>query len=491
MEFKDAAQRVVILEGGGLEFESDSQALYDVAVAGASYTGAREGRFRVAGGSTTRWGGQALRLERSDFQVRDWVPNSGWPLEYEAITPYYDRAARFLGVNDGKSDEALLAEFGITPPSFDPGAIKYHLSRWTTTPDLWKRYGTSIRAARNITLFLHANVTEAILDNEHARLSHVTALSLHGHRLSVRAQEVVICCGGLETPRLLLANRQQCSNGLGNDHGVVGRYLQDHAGAVVGTITPRDDAQIQHAFNLFHRNRIKYSIRCSAAAELQARERMLNASSSVMFIVDEDSAFAALKTAYRMVRSRSVSTDLWRLAARVVADPVTLALPIVSYVFRNRTYTPNARCRLALTVEQEPNPQSRVMLGRDVDQLGVPRLVVDWRLTDFTWLTVTRFLGILAREFEAVGVGSLVVDKWIAEKDAWRTKLVDHYHHIGTARMHVSPSKGVVDSECRVHGIANLSIASSAVFPTSGHSNPTLTILALSIRIADRLRQLR
>lgn len=488
MELKDSRQRVVILEGGGSEFESETQALYDVDVAGTPYTGAREGRFRVAGGSTTRWGGQALRLDAIDFEARNWVPESGWPLEYEELTPYYDRAARFLGVDDGSTDKALLAEFGITPPSFDPRAIKYHLSRWTTTPDLWRRYGKSIRAARNITLFLHANVTELTLDDDRARLSHVTARSLYGHRLTVQARAVVMCCGGLETPRLLLANRQQFTSGLGNTHDLVGRYLQDHAGAVVGSIAPRDAGRIQHLFNLFHRKGIKYSIRCSAARELQARERILNASCSVMFFVDEDSAFAALKAAYRIIRSRRFSPDLTRLAMKVVAAPTTLALPVVSYVFRRRTYTPNARLRLAVTVEQEPNPESRLVLGREVDRLGVPRLMVDWRLTDFTWMTITKFLDSLGREFASAGVGSLALDEWVGEKDAWRTKLVDHYHHMGTARMHVSPSKGVVDRDCRVHGLANLFIASSAVFPTSGHSNPTLTILALSIRLADHLR---
>lgn len=489
MELKDSRQRVVILEGGGSEFESESQSLYDVGVAGAPYAGAQEGRFRVAGGSTTRWGGQALRLDPSDFEARAWVPESGWPLEYKELMPYYDRAARFLGVDDGSTDTALLSEFGITPPSFDPRAIKYHLSRWTAAPDLWRRYGKSLRAARNLTLFLHANVTELTLDDDRSRLSSVTARSLHGHRLTVRARAVVMCCGGLETPRLLLANRQQCTGGLGNTHDLVGRYLQDHAGAVVGSITTRDAGRVQHLFNLFHRKGIKYSIRCSAAPEVQHRERILNASSSVMFFVDDDSAFAALKEAYRIVRSRQFSADLIRLAMTVVAAPATLTFPVVSYVFRRRTYTPNARIRLAVTVEQEPNRESRVVLGREVDRLGVPRLNVDWRLTDFTWVTIIKFLNILGREFASAGVGSLTLDEWVSEKDAWRTKLVDHYHHMGTTRMHVSPSKGVVDKDCRVHGLANLFIASSAVFPTSGHSNPTLTILALSIRLADLLRR--
>src|SRR5581483_7921509 len=155
-----------------------------------------------------------------------------------------------------------------------------------------------------------------------------------------------------------------------------------------------------------------------------------------------------------------------------------------------RTYTPDATFRVGLTTEQEPNPQSRVRLSTDLDALGIPKMVIEWRPTDATWHTASRFAACLQRQFERAGLGVIELDEWFHRPDAWKSRLVDHYHHIGTARMHESPAHGVVDPDCRVHGINNLYIGSSAVFPTSGHSNPTLTIIALCLRLADQFREL-
>lgn len=489
VELTDSPLRVIILEAGGETAEDATQQLYSAEVSGTPYSGAEHGRFRVFGGATTRWGGQALPLTPLDFEKRDWVQNSGWPISRGELDSYYLRAARFLQVDEDNFDTDVFSRFGLTRPSFDPNELTFHASKWSPTPNLAAVYRARIHRARNARLFLHANVTKIGLDEYRRSVTHVIASTLQGRRVEVSARNVVVCCGGLETARLLLANNQEMSCGIGNEHDLVGRFLQDHPGALIGTVRPRDPEGLQHLFNLRHAGGVKYSFRCSATPHLQRREQLLNASAGIMFIPG-DSSMAALKTVYHAIRARRIDRELTMALGRVARHPFGAIQPVFEYLVRHRTYTPGATFRVGLTTEQEPSPHSRVRLSANRDALGLPKMVIEWRPTNATWHTASQFAACVQRQFQRAGLGTIELDEWFRTPDAWKTNLVDHYHHIGTARMHQSPAHGVVDPDCRVHGIDNLYIGSSAVFPTSGHSNPTLTIVALCLRLADRLRHL-
>jgi len=77
----------------------------------------------------------------------------------------------------------------------------------------------------------------------------------------------------------------------------------------------------------------------------------------------------------------------------------------------------------------------------------------------------------------------------IEEGDLWPSRMIGTWHHIGTTRMHDNPRFGVVDGQCRVHGVGNLFVAGSSVFPVSASTSPTVTIVQLSLRLADYLLQ--
>ena len=139
--------------------------------------------------------------------------------------------------------------------------------------------------------------------------------------------------------------------------------------------------------------------------------------------------------------------------------------------------------------EQAPNPDSRVTLGRERDALGMPRVQLDWRLTDLDRRSFQRFYEVLGRELGRSGVGRARMKEWVLAADAaWPSTLSGGWHHMGTTRMHDDPTQGVVDANCKVHGLANLSVAGAAVYPTAGCANPTLTLVALSLRLSDHLK---
>jgi choline dehydrogenase-like flavoprotein len=488
-EFSAGPLRVVLLEGGGQEHEPESQALYDAEIEGYPFGGAANGRFRVLGGATTRWGGQVLPLTPLDFTRRDWVPHSGWPVVFETLGDYYQRAARFLGTDELDFERDLVRLFDARVPAFDPDSLRFHFAKWCRVPDLRRVQLPRLRTTRHVDILLHANATQITLDDDRRRVVSLRARSLRGGDVRVEARRYVLCCGGLETARLLLANRTQMPNGIGNEHDLVGRYLQDHPGAVLGQVVPRSAEELQRIFNQFHHGGLKYSVRCSAAPELQRRTGILNASSNVMFVAGESSPFEALRRSYHKLRQRKIDAELMRLLRDCAASSSQLARPIYEYLVRHRSFTPGAEFRFVITTEQEPNPESRVTLTTERDALGMPKLKVQWRLTDRTAHTIAVFAECARRQFDAAGIGDIVFRDWVATPDAWRAHMVDHYHHIGTTRMHESPRHGVVDPDCRVQSVDNLYIAGSSVFPTSGHSNPTFTLVALAIRLADHLKR--
>ncbi len=482
--------KIILLESGGMNPETATQSLYDVETTGLPLPGATEGRFRIVGGSTTRWGGQALPLMPIDFEKRDWVPNSGWPFSFDELRPYYKRACQFMAVDKMNFDSDLFTHLKTQPAEFDRDKIGYHFSKWAPNPNLRELHLSKIKNSERFTLLLHANVTKITLDENLNQVRQVEVHSLKKQQATIKARNFVICTGGIEAARLLLSNNQQQSQGIGNQHDLVGRYFQDHPSAIIGSLITPHPKKAQQLLNVFHKRGLKYSVRCTASPKWQREQQTLNISSAVNFIEDA-SRLQDLRDIYKALRRLQLDTSILHKFLRVASDPISVASPVLHYVLKGRSYSPNAQLKVGLTSEQEPNPESRILLSDRKDSLGIPISNIQWKLSDLTHHTMQRYAISLRDEFKRINIGDLNIEPWLLDNNpsASMEHITDQLHHIGTTRMHDSPNQGVVDRNCRVHGIENLYIGSSSVFPTSGHSNPTLTIIALCIRLADRLKQ--
>ena len=488
-DLENSGLSVIVCEAGGLDHEPATQALYDADVTGLPFAGVHEGRFRVHGGSTTRWGGQALPLMPLDFERRDWVPHSGWPIDFASLAPFYRRATDFLGVDSMDFEDELYRHLRRERAAFDPDAVRHHFSKWSPTPDLRRRHTPRLRESAGVTLLLHANLTDLALRPGLDSVESATFRSLGGGKVVVRARAFALCVGGIETARVLLSNRRQIPAGIGNKTGLVGRFFQDHPAARVGSLRPRDERRFQRMFNVSAKGGRRYSTRVTLGPAAQRSLRSLNASALLNFDVAADSGMSRLKNAYANLRRHrrpgAALGDLWAAARR----PGESLYPLWRFAAFGEVYAPAAAYGLTVMCEQEPSPDSRVGLSPNADALGVPKASVRWQLTDLVGHTLRSFATLLAGEFRRTDLAEVDLADWVGDESAdWRAEVVDQNHHIGTARMADSPREGVVDADLRVHGIDNLYVASSAVFPTGGHSNPTLTILALTFRLADELR---
>jgi hypothetical protein len=431
-------------------------------------------------------------LTEVELSARSHVPDSGWPIGLSEIEPFYPRAERVMGVNSLPFGEDIWPMFGVASPAFDPRWLRARFSKWARTNrrNLAQTLGARLARSGNVDVALHANAVEIELERASNRVGVIRIRNYAGREARIRATHFVLCCGTIEVARLMLASRAMAPAGVGNDHGLVGCYFQDHLSVRAGQIHPANEASFRRMFEPFFQAGTMHSCKLELAPAAQARLKSLSAMGHVVFEPDEDSGFYELRRMIRAVQAGHnmlpTPTRAWRLL-RDADDLVRLACAV--YLRRRLRAPRRSRCYLHIDIEQAPVSTSRVHLAKRVDPLGVPHALVEWRVNGSEKETVQTYARVIEREWRRAGLGRIEwTPRLFASGDAWLEDARDIYHHAGTTRMSEDPRAGVVDSRLKVHGIANLYVASCAVFPTLGSGNPTLTMMALCARLADHLK---
>jgi choline dehydrogenase-like flavoprotein len=495
--------QVVLVESGGLEFDLDTQTLYKGEVSGLPYSPLDASRLRFFGGTTNHWVGWCRPLDDLDFEARDWVPHSGWPFTRSEILPYYERAQRIC----------QLGKFAYNAPSWHhPDAPPLPLAENRVVTNIYQfspptRFGQVYRqeilGAKNLHTFLHANVVDIEVAENVRSVKRMAIACLNGNRFSIQARVYILACGGIENARLLLASNKVQKAGLGNEHDLVGRFFMDHAGLVEGAAIIADPmtATTLHSFSepeissgLYRRYSPEkltdaggsLTVRGALAVspDVQRHERLGNFSALLLPSTLSD-AFSPKPPVKKLVRHHELGGLL-----KYVADVASNLDEFAATAYRrlaNRDATPRV-FQLVNVIEPVPNPNSRVTLLDERDQLGLPRVRLNWQLSAQDKVTIRRSQEIIGQALGAAGLGRLMLTM-SDQGDSWPETLEHGWHNIGTTRMHIDPKRGVVNPHGQVHGTSNLFIAGSSVFPTAGYSPPTLTIVALAVRLADHIKK--
>ncbi len=500
--------RTCVLESGGLRPERRVQDLYAGRNVSRVYDDdggsfrdyLRSSRSRFLGGSSNCWGGWCRPYDELDFLARPWVPHSGWPLALQDLTPYYQRAQQVLKLGPFAYDAAYWRQairsgrFQEFP--FDPRRVTTQISQFSPPVRFGRDYREALARAADVTVVLHANAVDLELDPATRRVARVQARHLDGPAFAVRARQVVLAAGGVENARLLLASDRQQAGGLGNEHDLVGRYFMEHGIVPSGPVVFKRPIAGMEAYDATHffRNARLSSGGVSAAAhlaippEVQREHEILNSRTyfGSVFAGDGTATVESLQNFYRW------ASRLYRHRApglgdvgRCLLHPYQAGRAILARVTRAPAFV--SGYRMEHVVEPCPNPDSRVTLDRETDRLGMRRAVLDWRPTDQQRHTISVVRRLIGAELRRAGLGE--VDEWEPPAPSWMGKMQWCWHHMGTTRMHEDPRHGVVDARCRVHSVPNLYVAGSSVFPTAGPDAPTLTIVALALRLGEHLRQ--
>jgi choline dehydrogenase-like flavoprotein len=482
--------RVVMLEAGELGPTEEGQTLYNGEVAADGFRGLVEGRSRQFGGTTRLWGGQCARLDPIDFEKRSWIPNSGWPIPHHTLVPYYERAMAHFGVAAAPFAPDVWRRFGLESFDFDPAELHAAHGVFIRRPKLGRRYRATLDAAKDLKVLLRANVTHIGTNAYATEVSRVAFRGLNGKAGEVRARRVVLCAGGIENARLLLLSNGVKPLGLGNDRDLVGRYLNDHPCGLTATISTSDPRRLQDHFNMLYSRAAFYLPKMALSAAAQRREKTLNCVGRLTYDFGPASGIKALRDIAVDIHSRRWPEQLPAKLTRIAMAFPQFVPSAWRLLARGLSPAPRpARIFLETFAEQTPNPDSRVTLSDNVDRLGLRQVKVDWRLDALTGHTLRTFTNSVAREFKRLGLGVLDQAAWLNDPVPRYPDVLDSYHHAGATRMADDPSQGVVDTDCQVFGVKGLYVAGSSVFPTSGAANPTFSIAALAIRLADHIQQ--
>jgi choline dehydrogenase-like flavoprotein len=488
---------VALLESGGLDHRADIDALMEGDNRGFPYYPLHECRLRFFGGTTSIWGGRCAELDAIDFAVRPWVTGSGWPIVKADLKPYYDRALTAFELHPMPDDDSFWETHGLERPAFDPAVIRTGLWQFDTEAD---RFAVArhrdLLESDTVTVVLHANVTGLKATEAGTHIHRVEFANLAGRRGAVVPEVVVLAAGGIENPRLLLASNDVQKTGLGNERDLVGRYFMEHPHARGARI---DTERVVEVLKLlprsYQRDGKRYAVLARPAETLQEREGLLNTSFTISARQHPDDALVIGKKLYTQLK-HDLKPNRWNRAAwhllrrRILAVRETLGPTLGALQASRKGYG----IYTVMRAEQAPNPDSRITLSMDTDPLGVPKPVLDWRFLDIDKRSVAGAMRGLGVELARLRYGSVVLDDWLEDPALeWKTDQtisnhpISGYHHMGTTRMGSSPVDGVVDANTKVFGIDNLFVAGSSVFTTSGWANPTLTIVALALRLAEHL----
>ena len=503
-EFLGSAVRVCVLEGGGRDPDPETQSLYNGESVGYPYYPLDTARARHLGGSSARWhvplgadrlGARMRPLDPIDFAERDWVPYSGWPFGKQDLDPYYERADAVCQLGPPTYDIRHWKNGDGRPPLPLAGTgVSTIIYKFCRRELFAREYPDQLLEAPNVTVCLHANVLDIHTNEAGDHVDHLRVGTLNGKRFHVRAKVFVLAAGGIEVPRLLLLSNATHAAGLGNGYDLVGRFFMEHLHFWSGMVVI-EDRQILERTALYNDVQTVKGVavvgKLALSEEVIRREKLLNQNVQLFPRLRPDPfkypklSTKSLSSLKALVRGGDPSrrgehlqdfvaglNDLARLGFRKVRTAATGLPTKPVFVFANMS-------------EQVPNPQSRVTLGRDVDSFGQRRVQLDWKITAQDIRSVARTQEIMAAVLERIGLGRFY------------RQLVDSvppatthggYHHMGTTRMHADPKRGVVNADCRMHGIDNLYIAGPSVFPTGGYANPVLTVVALTLRLADHLK---
>ncbi len=523
-EFIGSRLRVTLLESGGMDYDRGLQALADGVSTGGIKPSIEVNR-RQFGGNANVWcidlspGEKGLRhalFDEIDFQHRPWIGHSGWPLTRDMLMPYYLRAQEVCGgarcdYNPQPWEQADARALPLQGTGLETGMFHF-----TPFEIFTNRHRQDLMDAQNIAIYSYATATEILTDASGQRVEQVRVSGPGQKPWLMRARTVVLAAGGYENARLLLLSRRPDGLALGNAHQLVGRCYHDHLQGRSGYLVPSSPRVFEQLglYDLRRRNGAYVMGYLKLSAQLQAKERVGNVNCFLFprppvrqdRAIEAFNALRRLQLLHKRAQEalptpglRGSAQQLWHLvcgldyvvkmAAKAATGQQSTAYGIGhgGWSQLRRPGELFSRVELWHSIEQTPRPENRVTLGQRLDPLGRPQLEVHWHWPEEDVEQTLRAQALFARGLERAGLGR--VERYF-EKDGspHLERPIGSHHLMGTTRMHADARKGVVDAQCRVHGTDNLYVAGSSVFPSGGYANPTLTLVALALRLADHLK---
>lgn len=436
---------VVVLEAGEDDVSAESQDFYKGTVIGDPYFDLDVTRLRYLGGNSNHWAGWCRALDDKDFLPKSWVADTGWPIRRSAIEPYLGEVSDILDLPPFEDDRPITEDVHWIQLIKSP-AVRFA-----------KKYRSEIAHDPRIALVLNTYASQ--LDGDGTQITAARLISRGASVPDLVCDTFVVCTGGLENSRLLLWSNAMTNTGVVPHPKALGRYWMEHPQFFGG------DAVLvaEGGFELDAANEAFFS------PSLAAMERAGILNFGIRFIT----------LPYQGVKE-------------TIADLACVAPAFSEWMSGSVGLDLVCGGHLSVGWEQAPVESNHIALSAsERDGAGIPRLELNWKKHDIDRRTLKEGMLMFGRSLAAADLGRVRVADWVMDGGDYPDdqELAGH-HHMGGTRMHENPDKGVVDADCKVHGMRNLFIGGSSVFPTSGQANPTTTIVALALRLGYHLAAL-
>ncbi len=486
LEFLNSPYNVILLEGGGFEYEDRIQELYKGTTTGQPYYPLKSSELHYFGGTTGHWGGYCSPFDPIAFKKRHWVDKSGWPITQESLLPFYKRACPILDIGEYEFDVKFWQEKDPTlvPMPFDEQVAWTKIWKFSTPTRFGTKYRDTIVNARNIHLYTYANVVDITADETVSDVKTVTFKNYAGKTAHASAKYFILACAGIQNPRVLLAANKQSGKGLGNDNDLVGRYFVEHIEFKSAELWLNQKSELK--LYMIVQPRVQGEI--AIQPKIQEENEILNGivSFTPLEYAKHMPAYIQIwNTPDPRVNEQQAHDAMNRTAGsrlhRIIEKFKPTHIKLMHQAFQ-----------MSIRLEQAPNPLSRITLSAEKDELGMPLASLNWAFTTQEKRSVRKIYEIIGQQAGASGIGRvrLMEEFWDENDETLPVTTSGGWHHMGTTRMSNDAKDGVVNADCKIHGIHNLYIAGASCFPTGAGVNPTFTIVALSIRLADHLKML-
>jgi len=489
-ELKEKFGKVVILESGTEQYDQETQDLYAPDKIPEIYPNPLYSRLRFLGGASNHWSNNTTPLSAIDFEERDWVENSGWPINYKDIQPFYKSAAKYCQTGEDSYDtNKWLPELNFENPFSGSKYTEVGIAKAAIPATrFYAAHGNSIENSSNVTIYKNANVIGIDFDKTQKKVNTITFSSLKKENHTITADKFIMCMGGIENARMLKYFNVQNNNALGNQNDNVGRYFMDH---------PTLRAAHLYTNSGKFANLTKTEEHRFILAFFQLKESALRShgTTNLRLPLDQANQYSMSDgiSSFHILKEKLSNGELPDQVSQHLANLFTdfdMVLEAVSRKQFDKRLFDSANdisgFQIPLMLEQTPHRENRILLGNKVDQFGIPKISVQWRLMEGDKTRLWKSLSLFAKDVGLLSLGRLRVLKERQER-LFNSQLGFGHHHMGTTRMSSSEQTGVVDHNMLVFGTENLYVAGCSTFPTGGHVPPTLTIVALAIRLAGHL----
>ena len=461
LQLGEAGIKTALVEGGGYELTDQSQDLYQGLNEGITYP-LEKSRLRLFGGTTNHWGGWCRPFDAASFNARPAIDYPGWPIEQDKLTPYLDQALGIVDIDSSLAWEPTVSQdpskFEVALSESDFKEIYFH---WSKPTRFGNKYRKHLRDDKNVTV----SVNDSLINFEFTADGEIQGavlrnLETHEDRV-VHGKQFVLACGGIENARLLLHVNAQNGVNFGNMSSYLGKYFMEHPHFFdVGEVIIFDSSYRHNTF----------------AYDTDEWQR------GFRFFCPTD----------KFIKQQNMLGSTIRM--RMYDNPKDQK-PIVDELLAKTTFTAKNYWQIGymdIVVEQPPLITNSVTLSDEVDELGIAKTILNWRLSDIDYRSARQPLLAFARFLIEADLGRCKLVPWITDDQQDPEQFLKGnywgHHHMGTTRMASNASDGVVDTDCKLYGTKNLYMAGSSVYPTSDYSNPTLTIVQLALRLADHLK---